>query len=508
MAMSKKRKQKYIGLLVLLLVCAAVFSGYAVLLKNNTAADDEEEETTAETLENLFDIVNTDVVQVYYRVEDEALTFVRESSDDEWHYAEDESLPIDQSAVSAVVSTACAITVSQEIASSLSDQASFGLETPAYEVILTAEDGTEYVLYVGDTTGSSTEKRYAYVEGDERIISIPNTIVTKLNVDLQSLLSVESYPSVDSDTITRLYYEDANQTMELFNNPEDLSLAEAIGTTTWYYKEDGVYMPLHQSNSSTLLDTITGITFEACEDYEADDEEMAEYGLADPVAKLTVEYTVTEDNLVETETTNDSGSTYVTETVTSEESFTLNIGNKCADEAYYYVSLDDKRTVYKVAAEDIELFTENNLSDYCMSLYPTLCNFDGIEQIDVSYDDRTMQITVTQTQDTDEDGNETTTYNCKLNGEDYGETDTRSIFSSLIRVTADHIIADEDINTDSEVIFSCTFTTSYEKKPEITFEISELDSIYYQLSLNGRTKYAITKQEFNTLISNIEDYLQ
>lgn len=507
MAMSKKKKQKYIGLLFLIIVCVVLFVGYAVLSKNNSANEDEED-TTAAALEKLFEFVNTDILQVSYRVEDATLTFARKSSDDEWYNVEDETLPIDQSAVGAVVTTACAITVNQEIASNLNDKASFGLDDPAYEVRLTDADGTEHVLYIGDTTGSSTEKRYAYVEGDHRILSISNTIVTKLNADLQSLLSVESYPSFDANAMTRLYYEDANQTLELFNNPADLSVAEAIGTTTWYYKEDGIYMPLHQGHSMVMMDTITGITFASCENYSADDAQMEEYGLATPAAKLTVDYTVTESGLVETETTNDAGSSYINQTTTSNESFTLNIGNKCPEEEYYYVSLNDKRVVYKIAAESVELFTENNLSDYCTSLYPTLCNFDGIEQIDVSYNGKTMRISVTQTQETDEDGNETTVYNCRLNGKDYDETETRSIFSSLIRVTADHIIADEDVNADSEVLFSCTYKTSYEKKPEITFEISELDSIYYQLSLNGKTKYAVTKQEFNTLISNIEEFLQ
>lgn len=507
MAMSKKKKQKYIWLVVLLLVCAAVFVVYALLLKNNPT-DEDEEDTTAEALENLFDFVNTDILQVSYRVEDDSLTFARASSDDEWYAVGDESLPIDQSAVGAVVTTACAITVNQEIASSLSDRASFGLESPAYEVRLTDAEGTEHVLYIGDTTGSSTEKRYAYVEGDDRILSISNTIVSKLNVDLQSLLSVESYPSFEADDMTRLYYEDEKQTLELFNNPEDLSVAEAIGTTTWYYKEDGIYMPLHQEHSTTMMETITGITFEACENYSADDAQMEEYGLLEPAAKLTVEYTVTESGLVETETTNDEGTSYINQTTTSDERFTLNIGKKCADEEYYYVSMDDKRVVYKVAASSVELFTENNLSDYCINLYPTLCNFDGIEQIDVSYGGKNMQLQVTQSVENDEDGNETTVYSCKLNGADYDETETRKIFSSLIRVTADHIIADEDINPDSEIVFSCTYKTSFEEKPEITFEISALDTTYYQLSLNGHTKYAITKQEFNTLISNIEEYLQ
>lgn len=507
MAMSKKKKQKYIWLMLLMVVCAALFVGYAVLSKNNSSNEDEED-TTAAALEKLFEFVNTDILQVSYRVEDETLTFKRAGSDEEWHAAEDESLPIDQSAVGAVVTTACAITVNQEIASNLSDKASFGLEAPAYEVRLTETDGTEHVLYIGDTTGSSTEKRYAYVEGDNRILSISNTIVTKLNADIHSLLSVDGYPSFDENAITRLYYEDEKQTMELFNNPEDLSVAEAIGTTTWYYKANGIYMPLHQGHSTIMMDTITGITFEACENYSADDAQMEEYGLASPAAKLTVEYTVTESGLVETETTNDQGSSYVNQTTTSEERFTLNIGNKCADEEYYYASMDDKRVVYKIAADSVELFTENNLSDYCISLYPALCNFEGIEKIDVSYGGKTMQILVAQSTETNEDGEETILYDCKLNGADYDEKEIRTIFGNLIRITADHIIADEDVKADSEVLFSCTYYTSFEEKPEITIEISELDSTYYQLALNGRTKYAITKQEFNTLISNIEEFLQ
>ncbi len=507
MAVSKKKKKKYIGLLILILLCAVLFAGYAVL-SQKMADDEAAESTTAASLENLFELENTDILQVSYRVEDQTLTFKRDSSEDEWYSTEDESLPVDQSAIGSVVSTACAVTINQVIASDLENKAAYGLEEPACEVRMTDADGREYVLYIGDTTGSTTDRRYAYVEGEERILSISSTIVSKLNTDLQSLLSVEEYPSFEEDAMTHIYYEDANQTMELFNDPEDLTEAEAIGTTTWYYMEDGVYLPLNQSHSTELLPAITGITFEACVTYHADDEEMEGYGLAEPAAQLTVDYTVTESDQVETETTNDSGSRYETVTTTSEESVTVNIGNKCEGEEFYYATLNDGRTVYKLDAETVELFTENVLSDYCLSYYPTLCNFDGIEEIYVAYEGKTLEISVTQTKETDEEGNETTVYSCKLNGSDFEEDEARTIFSSLIRVTADHIIPDEDIKTDGEAVFSCTYYTSYDKKPEITFEISEYDATYYQLSLNGKAKYAITKQEFNTLVSSLEEYLE
>ncbi len=511
MAMTKKKKKKYIGLLVLVVLCAALFGGYAALVQYN-ASQEEEEETEEEELEDLFaDLDSGTILEVTYTVEGDTMTFTRESSDDDWLYSEDEDYPIDQSAVSSVVTTSCAISITQVIASDLSNMADFGLDDPYATVTMTDEDGEEYTFYIGNTTGSSTSYYYAYKEGDDRVLSIPSTIISKLETDIQELLDVDSYPSLDSDTFTRIYYEDETQTMELFNDPEDLTTAEAIGTTTWYYLDDGVYMPLNQSNSTTLLDTITGIEFVSCVNYNASDEELEEYGLADPYGVLTVEYTVTESNLVETETTDDDGSSYVTETTTTDNTLILNIGNATeADEDgvyYYYVTLGDDTAVYTVASDSIEVFVGNVLSDYVISLYPTLCNFDGIEEIDVSYDDKSMHIEVEQSTEEDEDGEETTVYTCTLNGDSYEEDDTRSIFADLIGVTADHIIADEDI-VDNEVIFSCTFTTNFEKKPTITFEICKLDSTYYQLSLNGNAKYAITKQEFNSLISSIEEFLE
>ncbi len=511
MAMNKKKK-KYIGLVVLVVLCAALFGGYAALVNYNASQEEDEEETEETELEDMFaDLDSGTILKVSYTVDGTTMTFTRESSDDDWLYSEDEDYPIDQDAIDSVVTTACAISITQEIASDLTNAADFGLDDPYATVIMTDENGEEYTLYIGNTTGSSTSYYYVNKEGDDRIVSIPSTIVSKLETDIQELLDVDSYPTLDSDTFTRIYYEDEEQTMELFNNPEDLTTAEAIGTTTWYYLDDGVYMPFNQSNATTMLDTITGIEFVSCENYNASDEELEEYGLADPYGVLTVEYTVTESNLVETETTDDDGSSYITETTTSEETLILNIGNATEADGdgvyYYYVTLGDDTAVYTVASDSIEVFVGNNLSDYVISLYPTLCNFDGIEEIDVSYDDKSMHIEVEQSTEEDEDGEETTVYTCTLNGESYEESDTRSIFADLIGVTADHIIADEDI-VDNEIIFSCTFTTNFEKKPTITFEICKLDSTYYQLSLNGNAKYAITKQEFNSLISSIEEFLE
>jgi hypothetical protein len=55
-------------------------------------------------------------------------------------------------------------------------------------------------------------------------------------------------------------------------------------------------------------------------------------------------------------------------------------------------------------------------------------------------------------------------------------------------------------------LFSCTIHTSFEDRPEITYKIMEGDGIYYVLSLDGHAKYAVTKQEFATLLERMEGY--
>ncbi|MCR5743436.1 MAG: DUF4340 domain-containing protein [Lachnospiraceae bacterium] len=488
MAGRKKKNKKIVTLVILLLVFIALIAAL-IMLKKNPQGEDEQETTQSVSLENITDMVNSDLVEITYSDTSQSMTFLRGSTEENWVYAGDTSLGITQSAISTLAAAVTSSLVNQVIEEGLDNKANYGLDNPSYTVTVKDASGKTLTIYYGMETMTSKSYRYAYVEGDNRVITTDVTPIDKMSFDVYSMVDYEAFPALAQENMTVISYKDEDQSITLYNEPADLTIADAIGTTVWYYPMYGRYMACNYNSIVELLNAIEGLSYSGVAAFAPED--LSAYGLDADVATLEVT----------SKTTDSDGN--VTETVVK-----LLIGGLSEDESSRYVMLEGDDNVYTMKADSFTVFTENILSDYLMSLGFALCNFDGITGIDVTYGDKSLNIEVTQGTATAEDGTVTTTYDCYVNGVATDETETRKLFANIIRPTADHILADGEAKEDSEVVYRCTYWTNYETLPEITYEFSVFDGTYYQVTLNGNTKYVITRQEFNTLISNIEAYLK
>ena len=73
-----------------------------------------------------------------------------------------------------------------------------------------------------------------------------------------------------------------------------------------------------------LVSTVTGLTWNACVDYQADEDSLGTYGLDIPAATITVEYT--ESTQVETNETDENGDP-IYETQETPATFVLELGD-------------------------------------------------------------------------------------------------------------------------------------------------------------------------------------
>lgn len=123
---------------------------------------------------------------------------------------------------------------------------------------------------------------------------------------------------------------------------EDSGLAYS-NQYTWFWNQDGEETPLDTDLAEDLVSTVTGLTWNACVDYQADEDSLGTYGLDIPAATITVEYT--ESTQVETNETDENGDP-IYETQETPATFVLELGDYDGDTCYARIS--GSSMVYRV----------------------------------------------------------------------------------------------------------------------------------------------------------------
>ena len=112
---------------------------------------------------------------------------------------------------------------------------------------------------------------------------------------------------------------------------------------TWFWNQDGEETALDTDLAEDLVSTVTGLTWNACVDYQADEDSLGTYGLDIPAATITVEYT--ESTQVETNETAENGDP-IYETQETPATFVLELGDY--DGATCYARISGSSMVYRV----------------------------------------------------------------------------------------------------------------------------------------------------------------
>lgn len=121
------------------MVCVAAY----VALKRYQEKVQEEERNQAESEKiTAIEIDSSTVTSFSYQMDGTELVFEKES--DTWYYQPDHSIPIDQDAVTAMLSVVKKVTASEEL-KDVENQAEYGLDQPSNVLKFYTEDGEETV---------------------------------------------------------------------------------------------------------------------------------------------------------------------------------------------------------------------------------------------------------------------------------------------------------------------------------------------------------------------------
>ena len=439
--MAKKKKGRALAGGAVLL-CALIGVEAALSWQNS------QEETEAET-EGVtpLEISADDLTEVTVKNENGTFTLVKDA-DGVWSNKEDAQFPLDEDTWTAKLSSLESMTAVRTLEEP-EDLAEYGLDDAAIQVTLVTEDGSTE-LHIGNQN-ESTYDYYVYVDSPDTVYTVGSSAATAMDCGLYDLASASTFPSISSGSLTHMEIRQDESLLEFDADASDTESA------SWYVSRDGgEAVPADSSAMSALTDELLYIGFEDFVDYKGED--LAQYGLDDPWAEITWDYTETESAEETTETESAEEETEETaetesaeeeteetteeetepETVEVEKQTVLLIGNPIYAETEseteaesqeteseteaesqeteaeteeaepeitgYYVKLADSSEVYTMTADDLAAWISAEYTDY-VNKYISAVPQTALSSLTVAYEGEDYVLTVeseVQTVETEE----------------------------------------------------------------------------------------------------------
>ena len=207
--------------------------------------------------------------------------------DTQWIYEEDENFPVSSDKMLDLLSELETIS-SAFVIENVEDYGQYGLDNPEATLILTADE-QDYTIKLGDFS-TMDEQRYVDI-GDGNVYLVTVDPLEAVSDSLSSYIQHDSTPGFETviditfsgtESYTIVRTDDSTDT---YNSEEDI----------YFVTQSGKTVPLDTDNVKTYLNTISTLDLFEYVTYNASEEDLAAYGLDDPMLSVTVNYTYTDD---------------------------------------------------------------------------------------------------------------------------------------------------------------------------------------------------------------------
>ena len=264
-----KRSKRLITLVVILaLVCTATFA-----LTFYEEKQEEIKNSDAVILEISKDLVEA----VSWNFTNVDLAFHKEETG--WIYDNDESFPVDDDRIEAMLLNFEAFSVSFVIENA-QDYGQYGLDNPEGSIQIKTENAT-YELKLGDYS-KMDEQRYVDI-GDGNVYLVSEDPADYMAETLSDVILHDETPDLEKVTDIQFFGE------------EDYVITYTEESTFSYSKEDNYFtekegkkVPVDPETISSYLDMIESLSLSNFVTYDVTEEELAAYGLKEPELSVTV----------------------------------------------------------------------------------------------------------------------------------------------------------------------------------------------------------------------------
>lgn len=257
-------------------------------------------------------------------------------AEDVWQYDGDDAFPADQEAVEDLaeqIGSLAAIRVIDDP----EDLSAYCLDEPALQASVTAGDGTDVTLLLGDVSDSYC---YAKRTDSDTVYTVSTDLPENLeSLELLDLAAIPGFPDLGTDTISSLTWESGGTTLTLSktetetagteNGDSSADASSSSEETEPAWDVNGTAIPSDNSTFTSLMAQLSSLAFDACYDYKGEAEALSACGLDTPVGVLTVTYG-------------------------ESETLTLTIGALDGTGDSYYAQLSGDPAVYLLSADSVD----------------------------------------------------------------------------------------------------------------------------------------------------------
>ena len=511
----KRKKQKRL-LFILLILFLAACAGYFFLLRYNEEQEKKENEEETDTSVSIYpeDFDSSAISSISYDYQGTPLSFSLKNDKETWQYDENTDFPLNQSSLTGMSSQLQSLTASRKIMNNLDTLADYGLDEPVSQVTANDSDGTELTIYFGNTNDAAGVT-YIYTSASENIYTIDSGVRDYFSHPLLDMIVEDELPLPDSTAVYQDITISRNEKTSVFRYKEegDTEL-DYLNRCSWFADMDGDQFAMDDTAVSDLTGALSSLATSGCAAYGITSEEMSVYGLDQPSAVITVNYTQTETVEAEEKTQeNSSDSSEIeteeeTEAKTEEVAYQLNLKIGNAVEDYYYVTWNDLSQVYLMSASSLDTFLN---CDKFTLMYKEPFNFsvDSIAEMEIKYQDLSFLYKIEHTRETaettDENGEtsteekEVTQYT--LNGQKIDSGEFTDLLGTIQNMAAEKLYPTEEGNAPiGDEAITLYVKLNQEKRGQVELILTPYDNNYYALYVDQTPVYLMNKTDVSSFI--------
>ncbi len=328
-----KMKKLYVLLGVLVLACGITFF---------VSRQEEKKEQIKNSDETIFSVDTESVTALSWEYAGDTFSFHK--SGGKWIYDTDENFPVNEDKIESLLSQFTEFGASFVI-EEVDDFGQYGLSDPLATISVTAGEES-YEVNLGDYSTMDAE-RYVSI-GDGKVYLVKHDPLDDYDLTISDLIQNDEIPVLTSATGIQFSGEET-YTIDYKEESSHTYCAEDV-----YFTEE---QPLDTSLVKSYLQKISALSLNDYVSYNATEEELQAYGLAEPELSVTVDYPVTHSD-----------------DVTTTETFVLHVGRDAAEKAQAvaddttddltaYVRVGDSQIIYRITSEEYRALTAASYND-------------------------------------------------------------------------------------------------------------------------------------------------
>lgn len=467
------KKKKVLPLIIMVFLLVVLIVSYFALKNYN----ESEAETTGDDTETIMSFNTQNVTSIEIKNEAGDFNYEYDLLDSTWKYADDTEFPLDESQLTSMLGAVCSLNAQRRLEESLDNISQYGLENPSYMMKISGDEGIDYTLYIGDK--SSTGNYYAYIDGTDIVYMIDDTAVSYAQKSNYDMAVIDTIPSItDSD----VYELETGTEKYVYFDGGNAQYDYTVSNNWFRQLNDGSYKALDTTQMSSIISSITGMSYTSCVDYKPSDDKLLSYGLdKEHAKKVTVRYYATVETDTENETEDDTEQESETEEEKEPREFTLYFGTTDED-GNYYVKSSESEAVNIVTADTaqsiLDVDTQSLISKNVFSI-----NSGNVTALSVTIGEKT--------------------YDIVQNGNVTDSDKFEDVYAKIGEITADEVIADLNEVKDISPDITLSYTLNSETFPNVKMEFTKYNGSYYQATINGNTELLVIKSTIDNIIEQL-----